>query len=136
MSITGPNRNKLAVNTRLGWLALFASTGTLICCALPILLVTLGFGSVVAALTSRYPLLVTLSEYEGWMFGLSAALLLLAAWFTWGRQALCPADPVLAAHCQRTRSISQGILFSAVIIWSIGFTARFLLLPLRNWLGI
>ncbi len=130
------NENRLADNTRLGWLALFASTGTLICCALPILLVTLGFGSVVAALTSRYPLLVALSEYEGWMFGLSAALLILAAWSIRGRQTHCPADPILAARCQRARSINQRVLLGAVIIWSIGFSARFLLLPLHNWLGI
>lgn len=130
------NEDKLTANTRLGWLALFASTGTLICCALPILLVVLGFGSVVAALTSRFPLLVTLSEYEGWMFGLSAVLLVLTAWVIWGRQAHCPADPVLAARCQRTRAINQWLLLAAVTIWSIGFTARFLLLPLRNWLGI
>lgn len=130
------NENKLTDYTQLGWLTLFASTTTLICCALPILLVTLGFGSVVAALTSRYPLLVTLAEYEGWMFGLSATLLILTAWFIWGRPMHCPADPVLAARCQRARSINRWVLTGAVIIWSIGFTARFLLLPLRNWLGI
>lgn len=130
------DENNLTEQSRLGWLALFASTGTLVCCALPILLVTLGFGSVVAALTFRYPLLVTLSEYEGWMFGLSAILLLLTAWFIWGRQTHCPAEPALAARCVRTRSINQRVLLGAVIIWSIGFTARFLLLPLRNWLGI
>ena len=130
------DENNLTGQSRLGWLALFASTGTLVCCALPILLVTLGFGSVVAALTFRYPLLVTLSEYEGWMFGLSAILLLLTAWFICGRQTHCPAEPALAARCVRTRSINQWVLLGAVIIWSIGFTARFLLLPLRNWLGI
>ena len=64
----------LTGQSKLGWLALVATTGTLICCALPILLITLGFGSVVAALTFRYPLLVTLSEYEGWMFGLRIPL--------------------------------------------------------------
>lgn len=122
--------------SRLGWLALFASTGTLVCCALPILLVTLGFGSVVAALTFRYPLLVTLSDYEGWMFGLSAGLLALAAWFTLGRQAHCPADPVLAARCEHARTVNRWVLTVATVIWSIGFSARFLLLPLRNWLGL
>ena len=126
----------LTEQSKLGWLALVATTGTLICCALPILLITLGFGSVVAALTFRYPLLVTLSEYEGWMFGLSAALLMLTAWFIRGRQTHCPADPVLAARCERARLINQWVLSGAVVIWSIGFTARFLLLPLRNWLGI
>jgi mercuric ion transport protein len=75
---------------RVSWLALFASTGTLICCALPILLVALGFGSVVAAITSYFPVLVVLSENEGWMFGLSAILLGLTAWLLWGRQMHCP----------------------------------------------
>ncbi len=125
-----------ADNTRLGWLALFASTGTLICCALPILLVALGFGSVVAALTSHYPLLVTLSEYVGWMFGISAGLLGLTAWFIWGRQTQCPADPELAKVCERARLINQRVFWVATLVWVIGFSARFLLLPLRNWLGI
>ena len=34
------------------WLTLFAASGTLICCALPILFVTLGLGAAVAAVTS------------------------------------------------------------------------------------
>jgi hypothetical protein len=125
------NEESRTDNTRMGWLALFASTGTL-----TILLVTLGFGSVVAAITSRYPLLVTLSDYEGWMFGLSAALLVLTAWFIWGRQGRCPTDPVLAARCNRAHSINQWVFLVAALIWSVGFTARFLLLPLRNWMGI
>jgi len=37
----------------LSWLALFGSSGTLICCALPIILVTLGAGATIAALTHR-----------------------------------------------------------------------------------
>ena len=119
-----------------GWLALFASTGTLICCALPILMVALGFGSVVAALTSHFPLLVTLSAYEGWMFGISALLLGLAAWTIWGRQVHCPTEPGLATRCHHARLINQRVLWVAVIIWSIGFCARFLLLPLRNLFGI
>lgn len=130
------SKDNVVDNSRVSWLALFVSSGTLVCCALPIFLVTLGFGSVVAAMTMRYPLLVTLSEYEGWMFGLSAALLGLTAWFIWGRQAHCPAEPGLAAHCKHMRVINQRVFWAAVLIWSIGFSARFLLLPLRGWLGI
>ena len=130
------NENKITNPARLGWLTLFASTGTLICCALPILLVALGFGSVVAAITSRYPLLFILSEYEGWMFGISAGLLGLTAWFIWGRKAPCPTEPELAKFCERSRVINQRVFILAIFIWLIGFSARFLLLPLRNWLGI
>ncbi len=130
------NEKKITNPGRLGWLTLFVSTGTLICCALPILLVALGFGSVVAAITSRYPLLVTLSEYEGWMFGISAALLGLTAWFIWVRKMQCPAEPELAKLCERSRVINQWVFMLAIFVWLIGFSARFLLLPLRNWLGI
>ena len=130
------NENNITSSTRLSWLTLFVSSGTLLCCALPILLVVLGFGSVVAAITSRYPLLVTLSEYEGWMFGISAGLLGLTAWFIWGRKAQCPAEPQLAKLCERARVINQWVFLFAALVWLIGFSARFLLLPLRNWLGI
>ena len=120
----------------LGWLALFATTGTLVCCALPILLVTLGFGAVVASLTHSFPVLVTLSEYDGLMFGISGGLLALTAWVIRGRKQHCPTDPVLAARCERARSLNRYIFLVAMIIWSIGFAAAFLLLPVRNWLGI
>jgi len=119
-----------------GWLALFTSTGTLICCALPILLVTLGFGAVVASLTSRFPVLVTLSEYDGWMFGISAVFLCLTAWVIWGREQRCPADPVLAARCVRSMRWNRRIFWCAAVVWTVGFTAAFLLLPIRNMLGV
>lgn len=48
-------------------LALFASLGTLICCAVPLLLVTLGFGAAVASLTSTVPWLIPLSERKQWI---------------------------------------------------------------------
>lgn len=88
---------KLIYLLEVGWLALFTSTGTLICCALPILLATLGFGAVVASFTCRFPVLVTLSEYDGWMFGVSADLLGLTTWVIWGHEVQCPADPILDA---------------------------------------
>ena len=64
----------------LGWATLFASTGTLVCCALPIILVTLGLGATVAALTNAVPLLIKISEYKTWVFAGAALLLVLSAW--------------------------------------------------------
>ena len=58
-------------------LSLFTSTGTLLCCALPTLLVTLGLGTVVASTLSSVPFLMTLSRNKGWTFliaGLAIAL--------------------------------------------------------------
>ena len=45
-------------------LSLFASAGTLVCCALPALFVTLGAGAALAGLVGEFPQLVWLSTYK------------------------------------------------------------------------
>ena len=45
-------------------ISLFTSFGTLICCALPALLVTIGSGAVLAGLISNVPQLLILSKYK------------------------------------------------------------------------
>ncbi len=116
------------------WLALFATTGTLICCALPILLVTLGLGAAVAALTSSFPLLITLSQHKIWIFAFSGLMLVLSGWLLYrpGRQ--CPSDPRLGALCSRSQRWNRRIYWASVAIWVIGFTAAYLALPIRVWL--
>lgn len=118
----------------LGVLALFTSIGTLLCCALPILLVSLGFGSVVAAVTLQLPILVTLADYKVAMFVVSGLLLMLSAWFLW-RGTRCPADPAMAARCQRTNRWGRRIFWLASSFWLVDLTASYLLLPLRQWLA-
>jgi len=120
----------------LSWLTLLASTGTLLCCALPILLVSLGFGAVVASLTSSLPVLVTLAEYESWMFSLSASLLLATAWVLWIRPQHCPIDPQLAQRCTRARVWNRRVFWVATVVWAVGFTAAYLLLPIRNFIEL
>lgn len=78
-------------------LTLFTSSGTLICCALPITLVTLGFGPVVAGLTGAFPGLVVLSQHKVWVFAVSAVLLVFGGWLTYRRGRSCPTAPALAA---------------------------------------
>lgn len=57
------------------WAALAASVGTLVCCALPALLVLLGLGTTVAAVVSAAPWLVALSRHKGWVFLAAGALI-------------------------------------------------------------
>jgi hypothetical protein len=120
----------------LSWLALLASSGTLLCCALPILLVSLGFGAVVATLTTSLPILVTLAEYEAWMFSVSALLLGITAWTLWIRPQQCPSDPHLAARCAQAGVWNRRVFWMAGVVWMVGLTATYLLLPIRNFIGI
>lgn len=110
-----------------GWLILFASTGTLLCCALPILLVSLGMGAVVAAMASNLPFLITLSQHKIWMFAGSFALLLLGGWALYRPGRACPVDPTLAEKCAFAQKWNQRFFWAAVLVWSIGFFTAYLL---------
>src|SRR5258708_10439639 len=110
--------------------------GMLICCALPFLLVTLGFGATVAALTSSVPWLIPLSEHKEWIFVGSGALLLLSAWLVYRPGQPCPSDPRLQRLCTRTRTWNGRVFWASVLTWGIGFFAAYLLLPLWLWLDV
>lgn len=127
---------KMPQKLHMGWLALFASTGTLICCALPILLVGLGLGATVAALTSRFPVLIALSAHKEWIFAGSAGLLLATGWYLFRAKRYCPTDPVLAALCRRAQSWNRRLYWGSIVLWTIGFFAAYLALPLRIALGL
>ena len=118
----------------LGWVSLFASTSTWICCALPILMVTVGAGATLAGITKQFPLLTVLGAHKNWMFTISGILLTTAAGVTWRPGQHCPTDPVLAQQCQRVRRWNKRILWISVIVWLIGFVAAYLALPVRMYL--
>src|ERR1700738_5431629 len=64
-----------APSSLLSYFSLFASVGTLLCCALPSLLVLAGLGASVASTLSALPWLVTLSRHKQWTFAVSGALI-------------------------------------------------------------
>ncbi len=108
-------------------LSLFASASTLLCCALPALMVTLGLGAALAGLVAAAPWLVALSRWKAWLFAASG-LLLLAAFLMHRRAARlpCPADAAKAAACARLRRISAATLALSALVWAIGGFFAFL----------
>jgi hypothetical protein len=107
---------------------LLASAATLVCCALPALLVTLGAGSVLASLVTAIPQLVWLSEHKPLVFGTAAALLVVSGIALWrGRLAPCPADPGLARACLRLRRVSHVVYAFALLCFAVGAGVAFLL---------
>lgn len=107
-------------------LSLFTSLGTLVCCALPALFVTLGMGATLAGIVSAAPWLVAFSEQKALVFGVAGVLIVLSAILQWrGRYAPCPADPEKARACARMRKISWYILGFAAVVYAIGFFFAF-----------
>lgn len=112
--------------------SLFASSGTLVCCALPALLVSLGAGAVLSSLVSAVPQLVFLSDHKETLFIFAGLMLAGSAVLQWrNRHAPCPVDLRLRQACLRTRKFSVRMLGASVAIYAIGGWFAFL----QPWLG-
>lgn len=114
-------------------LSLFTSAGTLICCALPALFVTLGMGATLAGFVSDVPQIIWLSEYKEYVFGFAALMLTIAGIMQYrARNLPCPADPEQARACTRLRKISFGIYIFSLLIFLTGaffaFVAPYILI--------
>jgi hypothetical protein len=108
-------------------LTLFSSMSTLICCALPALLVSLGAGAALAGLVSSFPQLVWLSEHKIGLF-IAAGLMLLISGVSryMTRNAPCPIDPKEARACKNLRQTSLWVFGFSLLIYAIGFFFAFL----------
>lgn len=118
---------KVPQTRKWGWIVLFFSLSTLLCCALPIILVSLGLGAIVASLATNSPFLIFLSMHKIWVFGLTGALLVLAGWALYRPGRVCPADPYLADLCSKAHKWNQILYWVSVIVWLLGFIAAYVL---------
>ena len=109
-------------------LTILSSFSTLLCCALPALLVSIGAGAALASLVSTVPQLVWLSEHKIPLFAFAGLMLAMSGISAYrNRHAPCPADPAQAASCIRVRRWSAWIFYLSVILYVIGFFFAFLL---------
>ena len=113
-------------NIILPLISLFSSFGTLVCCALPALLVSLGAGAVLAGLITNFPQLIFLSKYKIYLFSTAGLLITISGYMLWvNRNAPCPIDPMAAKLCNRLRKLSIYIYFVSLIIFLTGLFFAF-----------
>ncbi len=106
--------------------AVLALTGAT-CCALPIALVALGLGSVVASAVSALPWLGTLAEYKTITFSLTAAILSYS-WWSFRRASLCDVGEGRRLRVQRI------ILWVITALFAVSVFAAYALFPLTLFL--
>ena len=112
--------------------SLFASSGTLVCCAIPALLVALGAGAALSSLVSVFPQVVWLSEHKVGLFTFAGLMMLASGALQWhGRSAPCPTDPALRNACLRTRKTSRRVYAVSVAVYLVGGWFAFV----QPWLG-
>ena len=108
-------------------LALFTSTATLICCALPALLVMMGMGAVWSGVIGTVPGITWFGANKTLVFGVTAIVLAASGAWQWHARTLpCPADPVQARACTRLRRISWTLWGASVAAFAIGGFFAFL----------
>ena len=105
-------------STKLSIITLIASFSTLICCALPAVLVGLGAGATLASMVNVFPELIIISEYKVQISIITLIILLVAGVFIKKSDSLpCPTDPRLRDVRLKTRKRSKLIYLISVLIF-------------------
>jgi len=107
---------------------LVATTGTLLCCVLPAVLVSIGAGAALVGLVSTFPQLVWLSEHKILVFGGAALLLAASGIMIWrARRLPCPVDLAAARSCTRLRRLSAAVYIASLACFAVGTIFAFVL---------
>ncbi|MEL6861676.1 MAG: hypothetical protein AAGL11_07550 [Pseudomonadota bacterium] len=102
-------------------LALFTSVSTLICCALPALLVSIGMGAVMAGLIEAVPGITWMGANKPIVFTVAGLVLAASGAWQWHARTLpCPTDPEKARACTRLRRIGWTFWWISVAVYAVG----------------
>ena len=123
------SNSDLQKNIWISFFSLFTSMSTLICCALPALLVSIGLGATMVGLVSTFPSLIWLSENKLPVFFGSFIMLSASVYMQYRARFLpCPIDPNEARACTSARMWSKRVTIFSIVVWMVG--ASFALLPM------
>ena len=136
MNPTGLHRSPLRRAALLNYFSLFSSFSTLLCCALPSVLVLLGMGTAVASLLAAAPWLVSLSRHKIWIFAASGTFIACSFAVTYLiAPRLLPMDSCDAndpTTCAQVSKLGRVLLWGSAGIWTCGFFVAYLLAPILN----
>jgi|SRR6476661_298585 len=117
----------------LSYFSLFSSVGTLLCCALPSLLVLAGLGASVASTLSALPSLVSLSRHKPWTFGVSGVLIAASfvnMYYVAPRLRMRACSPESPDACEAASRFSRVLLWISCALYLAGYFVAFLLGPI------
>ena len=121
----------------LSYFSLFTSLSTLLCCALPSLLVLFGLGASVASMLSFFPWLAALSRHKVLTFSISGVLIassFLHTYYVLPRLRTEECLPHSPNACVETSRFSRILLWISVAIYAVGFLVAFVLGPILSTL--
>ena len=125
------NKNKF-----LDIIALFSSSGTLICCALPMIVATIAGGAALSSLVSLFPFLVTLSQYKNTIFIFSGSMIALNGYLSLKpvQEAACDEESG-EVGCEVAGEYNRKMFYVSLGIFSVGVFTAYLLGPIASLFG-
>jgi hypothetical protein len=118
----------LKANVSVAFGTLLATTGTLLCCVLPAVLISIGAGASLIGLISVFPQVVWLSEHKAVVFGTAGVLLAVSGAMIWRARGLpCPVEQKAARACTRLRRLSAALYLLSVFFFVAGAIFAFVL---------
>ncbi len=135
MEMTEP-KNQSWKQKASSFLALFTSTGTLICCALPAAVAAFAGGAAVTSMISTFPWMVTLSMYKVWIFLGSGFMLLISGILVYRPKGKVACSITGGEGCKVAGRLTKIMFWSSIIIYSTGAFFAYALVPIMKFLGI
>ncbi|NOY57929.1 MAG: hypothetical protein GXO75_03215 [Calditrichaeota bacterium] len=116
------------------FLALFTSTGTLLCCALPAAIAAVAGGAAVGAFVSTFPWLVSISHYKVWIFSVALLLIIFSGILTFRPHGKLACSITGGQGCETASRFSKIMFWISVIIYVIGFSFAYAIIPILRFL--
>lgn len=112
------------------YLALFTSTGTLLCCALPSALAAFAGGAAVASFVSTLPWLVPLSQNKEWIFLGAGLMIILSGFLTYRPKGTVACSVTGGKGCEVAGRFTKVMFWTSAGIYAVGAFFAYGLLPL------
>ena len=112
------------------FLALFTSTGTLLCCAFPAAIAAVAGGAAVTSLVSTIPWLIPLSANKGWIFIGSGLMILFSASLVIRPKGSIACSITGGEGCENAGRFTRMMLVISVIIYLVGVLFAYALVPI------
>jgi mercuric ion transport protein len=117
-------------------LALFTSTGTLICCALPSAIAALAGGAAVASFVTTFPWLIPISQYKGWIFIAAGVMITFSGLLIFRPKGRVACSLTGGEGCEIAGRFSKVMFWLSAGIFGIGAFFAYALVPVLDFFDL
>lgn len=118
----------------ISFFALFGSTGTLLCCALPAALAAVAGGAAVGTMLSAFPWLIPLSQNKTWIFLGAGVLIAFNSILVFKPKGKVACSITGGKGCEVAGSFQKWMMWIAMAIYGVGAFMAYALVPILRLL--